>query len=81
MSCSSLIVVGFSHLLTVLHYDDSIVEREKELKEGPTLGDLTISNREVMTLNEEISWWPDSLRFIYNSMIKNELTLTPAQMK
>jgi P-type E1-E2 ATPase len=30
MSCSSLLVVGFSHILTYLHYDDSLKETPSE---------------------------------------------------
>jgi hypothetical protein len=32
MSCSSLLVVGFSHLLSFFHYDDSLVEENTAKK-------------------------------------------------
>lgn len=43
MSCSSLLVVGFSHLLSFFHYDDSLVEEKatknvNEVKDGKQNG-------------------------------------------
>ena len=56
MSCSSLIVVGFSHLLTCFHYDDSLIEKYPNTSTTlESAHDLSGSNREVITLNEEIS--------------------------
>ena len=50
MSVSSLLVVGFSHLLSLFNYDDSIQTKLNKASSSE-LTEQNISNREVLTLH------------------------------
>jgi hypothetical protein len=55
MSCSSLLVVGFSHLLSCFSYDDSLSEVRQTFPKAESTLDLVSSNREVFSVKDELS--------------------------
>jgi cation transport ATPase len=55
MSMSSLLVVAFSHILTFLHYDDSLDENKKSKSNPEVTIEATGSNRQSLISQEELN--------------------------